>query len=319
MSHGVSHLEGDLIVVLGGARIDVDDEVLEAFVLEDLAEGGVVCCDLAPSKGAREGTDAEEGTGIMDAQPKRDQATKRRAHYGGVAVIGMCAIKPVDVGFDIFEQEVGVVVGFASGRGSADLVGGVGVFVHSADGVFDPDDDKRLELSSFDHLIGPAFDAPSAPDRLIIKEVLSVVHIQDGIAGFGAAIVGGEVDDELAFVLELGGGEFVVLFECAGVGGGVGIEEGVGAERAVFKSPIDGVCDPLRGGCGVNEFVGVLGILCHGEFEVIKVGASDALESMLSGLPLVEGSSDGGGGLHGPPQQEDNVAAFDDGDLSKGR
>ena len=166
------------VPALAGADVQPELRVLRVrHVTGHLADGaGVV-----PEE--RWGDDRAHGKHVLPAgdHVERDEPSEGRAADGGVLAVRFGAVGPVDERLELLDDEPQVILAtLALGLVSR----AVGVLGPPVRRVADSDDDERGDLPLLNQfprrLVQPPFDAAEAGGG--VEEVLTVVHVEDGVA-----------------------------------------------------------------------------------------------------------------------------------------
>lgn len=164
----------------------------------ELVEGAEDGFVVPPDAGREDGQLAEV-LGVAQAEVERDEAAEGRATEPGGLPFSLDTVAAGDEGHDFFDQQAAVVIGFAAASLKVAFVGVLGQTAVA--GVVDSHDDQGLGLAGFDGGVGMLADFPgtSGEGGGGIEQILSVVHVENGVGSMGVLVVAGrQVDDEIA-------------------------------------------------------------------------------------------------------------------------
>ena len=130
-----------------------------------------------------------EHLGVPFAQLQRNQSPHRRPGDAGRLGFPSRSERVIDKGLQLFDEKSAIPLS----QVGALLLGirAMAVFAEPIGCVADADDQKWLTLAGPDHSIGNVVTFPRVPGKRCrsIEEVLSIVHVQHGVASFGIPVV----------------------------------------------------------------------------------------------------------------------------------
>ncbi len=123
----------------------------------------------------------------MQPQIKGDQAPKRRAHHRCVFALRTGAVGFVDQGFEFFDQKAGVIGALTTVHCAIEIRGFPSVFSHALGSIVDAHHNHGFNRLGADQFFEIFIDLPLTATKrsAAVKEIIAIVHVQDGIAAAG--------------------------------------------------------------------------------------------------------------------------------------
>ncbi len=179
---------------LGGADIEPDEEL----GIDRRAAGEAKDAAAVPPDGWGDDGDAAEDVAMFERQEERDEAAERGAAERGVGGAGQGSKLAIDKGLEVVHEQLTIERAAAA----AELrVGDGRVLGHAVvAGVGDADEDDGLDAFLLGEAIGGGVGAPGAARKIgggAVKEILTVMEVEDGEAAIGFAQVrDGQIDGD---------------------------------------------------------------------------------------------------------------------------